>query len=107
MISLVPMGELGSTSDDAHVALGRLAAQLELHTVFAVGEGAEGVAAGALEKGMPPSGVFVSESCEEASEKLTRLLMAGDGVLVKGSRAARMERVVEALVLHMDPSGSH
>ena len=94
------MGELGITADDAHLALGRLAAQLELHTVFAVGMDAEGIAAGALEKGMPPSSVFACDSCEEASAKLIDLLEHGDGVLVKGSRSARMERVVEALVLH-------
>ena len=100
------MGELGKTASDAHVALGRLAAQLELHTVFAVGKGAAGIAAGALEKGMPPSSVFASDSCAEASAKLIEMLAAGDGVLVKGSRSARMERVVEALIEHQKQDGN-
>jgi UDP-N-acetylmuramoyl-tripeptide--D-alanyl-D-alanine ligase len=100
------MGELGSTTDDAHLALGRLAAQLELHTVFAVGKGAAGIAAGALEKGMPPSSVVASDTCDEAIPKLIELLIDGDGVLVKGSRSARMERVVEALIEHKNPGGN-
>ena len=99
------MGELGNTAEEAHVALGRLAAQLEFHTVFAVGKGAEGIAAGALEKGMPPSSVVATDSREEASERLIELLQRGDGVLVKGSRSAGMEHVVEELVRRQNPGG--
>ena len=72
---------------------------------FSVGKDAERIAAGALEKGMPPSSVITSDSCEEASAKLIGMLSDGDGVLVKGSRSAHMERVVEALVLHQNPGG--
>jgi len=99
------MGELGPTADDAHTAMGRLAAQLELHTVFVVGEDAAGIAAGALEKGMPPSSVIACGSCEEAGERLNELLAGGEAVLVKGSRSARMERVVEALIEDRKPCG--
>ena len=71
-----------------------------------VGKGAAGIAAGALEKGMPPSSVVASDTCDEAIPKLIELLIDGDGVLVKGSRSARMERVVEALIEHKNPGGN-
>ena len=44
---LGPMGELGDDAEEAHTTLGRLAAQLEIDTVFAVGEHAQKIIAGA------------------------------------------------------------
>jgi UDP-N-acetylmuramyl pentapeptide synthase len=41
--------------------------------------------------------VRAAASPEEASRHLRALIAADDWVLVKGSRSARMERVVEAL----------
>jgi UDP-N-acetylmuramoyl-tripeptide--D-alanyl-D-alanine ligase len=91
------MGELGGTSDKAHREAGRLAAQLGLDRLFALGPQAERVAAGAREAGMGAAQVHVGESHEELAERLRGLLAAGDWVLVKGSRSMRMERIAESL----------
>ena len=58
--------------------------------------GAE-LGAGALEAGMSPDHVVVAKDHEELAERLRMLLRKGDVVLLKGSRAAGMERVLEKL----------
>jgi UDP-N-acetylmuramyl pentapeptide synthase len=91
------MGELGPTSDKAHREAGRLAAQLGVDRLFALGPQAERVAAGAREAGMSAARIHVGASHEEVAERLHGELAAGDWVLVKGSRSMRMERIAELL----------
>ena len=98
------MGELGEASAEAHRETGRLAATLGIDRIFAVGEQAETIAAGATERGMDPAHVFAADSWEKTTERLDRELHGGERVLVKGSRAMRMERIVEHLT-HSD--GGH
>jgi UDP-N-acetylmuramoyl-tripeptide--D-alanyl-D-alanine ligase len=96
--ALGDMGELGDTADAAHEAAGRLAAELGLHALAALGERAERVVAGARAAGLPPEAAFVARDADECIERLLAGLRPGDCVLVKGSRAARMERVARGLV---------
>jgi UDP-N-acetylmuramoyl-tripeptide--D-alanyl-D-alanine ligase len=91
------MGELGPSSDEAHLDAGRLAARLGIHWLLALGEQAERVASGAREAGMSASRTHVGASHEDLAERLRGELSAGDWVLVKGSRSMRMERVAELL----------
>jgi UDP-N-acetylmuramoyl-tripeptide--D-alanyl-D-alanine ligase len=91
------MGELGSEAREAHRATGRLAATLGLELLFALGELGGEVVAGAVEAGMDAERTFASQDADELSARLLAALRRGDCVLVKGSRAMRMERVVEAL----------
>jgi UDP-N-acetylmuramoyl-tripeptide--D-alanyl-D-alanine ligase len=92
------MGELGETADEAHREVGRLAARLGIDHLLAIGERAALVIEGAREGGMGPSRAQVSASHEEAGAALRTALGPRDWVLVKGSRAMRMERVVETLL---------
>jgi len=91
------MGELGEVTPDAHREAGRLAASLGIDRLYALGEHAAELARGAIEAGMDPSHVHVSQSWEETGELVSAELTARDRVLVKGSRAMRMERIVEQL----------
>ena len=88
IIVLGHMGELGAHAPMAHLQVGALAAERRL-TVIAVGEGAEGIAKGA---GDAP---YFSDS-SEAAAWLARETKAGDIVLFKGSRSAKIERVMHA-----------
>lgn len=82
------MGELGPHAPAAHLKTGQLAASRGLH-VIAVGQGAEGIADGA--GGAPHFPDF-----DAAAAWLRAGVKAGDAVLFKGSRAANVEKVMNA-----------
>jgi len=91
------MGELGDTARAAHRETGRLAAELEIDFLFALGENAGDVTAGARDGGMAPERIRIGRDCEDVAAQLNEMLGNGDHVLVKGSRAMKMERVVASL----------
>ncbi len=95
--ALGTMAELGDAAPAAHRQAGELAGRLGVEAVVALGEHAEELAAGAAAAGIPAHRIRVAKSAEDAAEWLAAALRPGDWVLVKGSRAARMERVVEAM----------
>jgi UDP-N-acetylmuramoyl-tripeptide--D-alanyl-D-alanine ligase len=86
------MLELGDDSHRRHVEIGRLAAELGVDRVVAVGAGAAGIAEGAGERGI------VVADVDEAVHLLTAWLSPTDVVLVKASRDVRLEQVTEALL---------
>jgi UDP-N-acetylmuramoyl-tripeptide--D-alanyl-D-alanine ligase len=95
VVFLGDMLELGPTGPDLHRETG---AKLKGRADVAVGVGALGklIAEGAAKAGVAETHDF-PDSTAAAAAALS-LIKDGDAVLVKGSRGARMERVVEALV---------
>ena len=87
IIVLGAMGELGVFSDDAHLSIGKLAAEKGL-TLIAVGEGAEGIAKG--------GGAPHFSEMEKAAQWLLENSQTGDVVLFKGSRTAAIEKVLQS-----------
>jgi len=87
------MGELGAESERGHRDVGEAAAALRIDELIAVGPTGATIARAAEEAGLKKS-VAVS-SHEEAAELLEKNAAPGDLVLIKGSRSARMERVLE------------
>lgn len=86
------MLELGEESERAHEEVGRLAAELGLAQVVAVGDGAAAIARGAGRIGR------VVPDVDAAVRTVTASLDAGDVILVKASRGVRLERVADALL---------
>jgi UDP-N-acetylmuramyl pentapeptide synthase len=105
------MGELGEDAERAHEDAGRWAAELGVEFLFAVGSHAEAMAAAAIGAGMAADRVRVladtGEDGENAGRGLAALLRPRDWVLVKGSRAMRMERVVDYLTHHPGGHEAH
>lgn len=87
------MGELGKESERGHRQVGEVAAKLGIDCVIGVGEEPAVLAEAAWRGGVEK--VLKLGSVEEAVEALRNLAKPGDVVLVKGSRSARMERIVE------------
>lgn len=85
------MGELGAAAEALSEEAGRYARGLGIERLYALGTGAS-----AYVGGFGPGGV-VAEQLDELLEMLRPGLREGVTVLVKGSRSARMERVVQAL----------
>jgi UDP-N-acetylmuramoyl-tripeptide--D-alanyl-D-alanine ligase len=90
------MLELGSPADRIHSEAGLGAALLEPVLLCALGERAEAIATGAREGGLDAE-VVVANDHEDAAAHVARNWRTGDTVLVKGSRGATMEKVVEAM----------
>ncbi|MBI4342374.1 MAG: UDP-N-acetylmuramoyl-tripeptide--D-alanyl-D-alanine ligase [Candidatus Omnitrophica bacterium] len=92
------MLELGTYAPSAHQAIGRLASQLGIDAVMAVGEYADQVAHGVRET--RPDGVTTYRTVQELLQQLPSVLQQGDGLLVKGSRKLNLEQVTDFLVQH-------
>ena len=90
------MLELGSQAPKLHSQVGALAARAKVYRLYASGEHAAAVAAGAQKEGVPAANT-ITGSREEIIEDLKGWLQPGDWVLVKGSRGMAMEKVVEGL----------
>jgi len=90
------MLELGSHTAAAHHEAGRLVARAATRLI-AVGENAGIVAAAAVAAGMRDTSVERAEDADTAAGIALRRLSPGMAVLVKGSRALRLEKVVEHL----------
>lgn len=90
---LGPMAELGDDAAAAHVQVGRLAAELGIDEVVAVGADARPVLDGFGDSGHGRSVADVTAAAEVLGDQLR----PGDVVLVKASRAAGLERVAAAI----------
>ncbi|MEQ1859352.1 MAG: UDP-N-acetylmuramoyl-tripeptide--D-alanyl-D-alanine ligase [Chthoniobacteraceae bacterium] len=89
------MGELGVESERGHRAVGQTASDLGLDFVMSIGEEATLIADEAWRGGVAK--VVKAADVDEAVRELREFVHAGDLVLIKGSRSARMERIVEGL----------
>ena len=92
------MLELGTYASAAHQAIGRMAAQLGIDEILAVGEYADLVAQGVHEG--RPDRVATYRTVPELLQQLPAILQEGDGLLVKGSRKLNLEQVTDFLLQH-------
>ncbi len=88
------MLELGTFSGRFHHLVGKQAAESGFDLIVAVGKLAEHISAGAQEAGMSGRKIKLCAVTKEAREKVATLIKKGDTILVKGSRAMRMEEIV-------------
>jgi UDP-N-acetylmuramoyl-tripeptide--D-alanyl-D-alanine ligase len=91
------MRELGERSEALHREVGGAAAQAGVHLLVTVGDEAAPVGAGAAAAGLASQNAHHCGSTDEAAALLPTLVREGDLVLIKGSRAMALERVVGAL----------
>jgi UDP-N-acetylmuramoyl-tripeptide--D-alanyl-D-alanine ligase len=89
------MAELGETAGAAHGEVGRRAAALEIDQLFAVGPLAGKIAAAARDAGR--RGVVELLDVDAAAQAVKNFIRPGDSVLVKASRAMRLERITSLL----------
>jgi UDP-N-acetylmuramoyl-tripeptide--D-alanyl-D-alanine ligase len=88
------MLELGDRARELHLRTGREVAAAGIDLLIGVGALGRYIAMGAAEAGCE-TGVF--DSVEEAGRRVPALLRGGDVVLIKGSRATAMERLIEPI----------
>ena len=89
------MLELGEHTRREHLNIGAMAANSRLKRLIVVGQAARWIAEGAVDAGMETHGVVPVLNAGEAAESLLSLVQEGDLVLIKGSRALRLEKILE------------
>jgi UDP-N-acetylmuramyl pentapeptide synthase len=90
------MLELGIQAPSLHCEVGARAARSGISRLYAYGEFAAEVTAGAHDEGMQPTNTFEGTH-DEIVEDLKNWLQPDDWLLVKGSRGMAMEKVVRKL----------
>lgn len=91
------MRELGASAHHEHDGVGRLAVRLGIHQLVVIGEAARAAHEGALLEGSwREEPVFVADN-DEAIAWQREALRAGDVVLVKASRGARLDEVAAGI----------
>ncbi|MCX6966170.1 MAG: UDP-N-acetylmuramoyl-tripeptide--D-alanyl-D-alanine ligase [Verrucomicrobia bacterium] len=93
------MGELGAESERGHQAVGRDAADAGIDLLITVGNDEAGLMAEAARQGGLKEVQHVADP-EAAAALLAERARPGDLVLLKASRSARMERVLEHPAFH-------
>jgi UDP-N-acetylmuramoyl-tripeptide--D-alanyl-D-alanine ligase len=96
------MRELGDASERGHREVGETAATLKIDHLIAIGSVAAAIAAAAKRAGLQQSSI--ASSTAEAAQLLGKIALPGDLVLVKGSRLARTEEVIEHFALGHSPA---
>ncbi len=102
------MLELGTAAVAEHEAIGRRIAELKLDGLLACGDYASSLARGAQAAGMPAGRIVSATQLDVLEAVLDCWLDPAAVILVKGSRGARMERVInwleeQALCLETSP----
>ena len=90
------MLELGEYSMEAHERVGKMAAQAA-DILVTVGVAGKLMAESARKNGLSKKSIKSFDSADEAIEAVQNLIKKGDLILVKGSHAMELEKVVEAI----------
>ncbi len=89
--------ELGAYAHEAHKTIGAQAASLSIDALFTLGENAQLIAEGAKDGGMTKEHIFSFLNIDELNQALSKFVTSGDVILIKASRAMRLERVTAFL----------
>lgn len=99
VVILGDMLELGEFSEEAHKNIGRIISEMNIDVFVAVGEemalAAEESRRNKAKKQSPL--VYLFKNAGEAGGDIMNILRQGDTVLVKGSRAMCMEKIIERI----------
>jgi len=88
------MRELGPAAETLHAQTGAQIATRAVDLLVCVGELGRYIALGAADSGLE---AVAFDTADQAAEALPKLLRAGDVVLIKGSRAMGMEKLIEPI----------
>ncbi len=89
------MMELGEHSEVMHYEAGEFIAKEKIDVLIAIGERAKGIQLGAVENGIPLSYHYTNKN--DALKNIKEILIPYDIVLIKGSRAGKLEDISDFL----------
>jgi len=98
------MLEIGQYAPEAHRIVGKKAAEIA-DLIFTVGTRAKFIAESAARAGFPQNKIFQFMTSDEAAKVVQKEMNEGDIVLVKGSRAMKMEKIVKEIMNEPEKAG--
>lgn len=90
------MLEIGKYSTEVHQAIGEIAGKI-VDILFCIGPRAKFIAEKAIDVGLNPNCVKTFENSERAKKIVEREIKNGDLILVKGSHAMALEKIIEEI----------
>ncbi len=93
---LADMLEIGEYAEEAHRNIGKIAAEIVDH-LFCIGPRSHFMAESALKAGLDSKKVQVFDTSESAMKMIEKELKQGDLILVKGSHAMELDKVLEEI----------
>ena len=100
------MFELGEHAEQFHLELAHQIATNKIDVMAAVGAYSQAMVREAVSAGMKQACCFAFDAADQAAAEIGKIIHSGDVILVKGSRAMQMEKVIEGikhLVSHGQP----
>ena len=98
-VVLGDMLELGDLSQKAHAQIGKEISQTDFDYLITVGKEARAIAQGARQHGFQQERIFSFDNSLGVAKFLKPRIKRSDLILVKGSQAIRMERIVKEIML--------
>lgn len=93
---LADMLEIGEYTEEAHRNIGKISAGIVDH-LFCIGQRSHFMAESALKSGLDSKKIQVFDTSESAKKMIEKELRQGDLVLVKGSHAMQLDKVLEEI----------
>jgi len=97
IVVLGDMLEIGEYAPEAHKRIGKKAAEIA-DLIFTVGPRAKFIAEEAIKQGIPENRIFQFMVSDDAAMKVQEEIKEGDVILIKGSRAMRMEKITKEIM---------
>ena len=97
VLILADMLELGEYSERGHRRVGEKATHSKIDILITIGENAKYISQGALDSGMKEEQIYRLGDNKTAYYKLKSILIPTDTVLIKGSRAMKLEEIADSL----------
>ena len=94
------MLELGKFTIDEHKKIGRRVKEYGVDLLFTVGPRAKFISDEARATGFNEENIFEFANSDEAKIHIQEKIRQGDLILIKGSQAIRMEKIVEEIMAH-------
>lgn len=92
------MLELGKFTNEEHRKIGKKIVDCKIDILITFGERAQKIADSAKENGMPKDKIFSFDDIDKIGIFIQNRMTQGDILLIKGSRAMRMEKIVKEIM---------
>lgn len=97
-VVLGDMRELGKSTEQLHIELGDFAAKSGIDHLVTIGEYAKDIANGALMAGFNEERIYKFAEPDAAKNFIKQKIRKNDIILIKGSRAVHLEKIVEEIL---------